>query len=220
MSLTRTMMTDPLHAYMLALGTREPDAARRLRERGNQHPDREMQSSVEAAQFLALLVEIVGAKRIVEIGTFIGYATLRMALALPPDGRIFACDVSEAFVSIGRPFWQDAGVSDKIDVRIAPALDTLAALHAQYGTGSIDIIFIDADKPNYPAYYEPSLALLRSGGILIVDNVFWSGEIVNADDPSESTQALRTINALIHADKRLSIAMLPLADGVTLARKI
>ncbi len=219
MSLTRTTLTDPLHTYMLANGTREPEAAGRLRERGEAHPYREMQSAIEAAQLLALLVEITGARSIVEIGTFIGYSTLCMALALPKDGRIIACDVSEEFVAIGRPFWRDAGVAERIDVRIAPALETLAALELTQGKASVDMIFIDADKESYPAYFEPSLSLLKPGGLLLVDNVFWSGDVADPDKSDPSTRAIREINTLIHSDARLSIAMLPIADGLTIARK-
>jgi predicted O-methyltransferase YrrM len=219
MSLIPTTVTPPLHAYLLAKGTREPEVARQLREATEKRADREMQSSIESAELLAFLVELTAARRIVEVGTFTGYATLRMAMAIPADGRIVACDIDDGPLALGRAAWARAGVAERIDVRIAPALDTLAALRRDGGDGTVDLIFIDADKTNYPAYYEPSLALLRPGGLLVVDNVFWGGAIANAADRSEETLAIRAINDRIHADSRVSVVMLPIADGVTLARK-
>lgn len=169
---------------------------------------------------MALLVELIGARKILEVGVFTGYSSTSLALALPPDGHITACDINEEFTAVARRYWDQAGVSDKIDLRLGPALDTLDSLIAEGHSGSYDLAFIDADKANYDGYYERALDLLRVGGLLLVDNVLWNGKVVedSAFDDAD-TAAIRTLNEKIHADPRVTISLLPIADGLTLALK-
>lgn len=212
-------LDDRLYAYVTDIGGREPEAGRRLREATRALPNAGMQIAPDQGNALALLVELIGARRAVEVGTFTGYSALRTALALPEDGRLVCCDVSTEWTAIGRPFWEEAGVAGRIDLRIAPALETLDALLAGGWAGTVDFVFIDADKRSYDSYYERALLLLRRGGLLAVDNVLWSGAVVDDADQSEDTRALRALNAKIHADERVSMALLPIGDGLTLARK-
>jgi len=177
-----------------------------------------MQIAPEQGQFMALLAKSIGARRAIEIGVFTGYSALSVALALPADGRLVACDISDENVKIGIPFWQRAGVADRIDVRIAPAADTLRALLAAGEAGGHDFVFIDADKTGYDTYYELALALLRPGGLVVIDNTLWGGAVARPAD-SDDTRALQALNAKVHHDERVDMVLLPFSDGVTLARK-
>lgn len=212
-------LTDALYDYLLEVSLREPPLLARLREETKGLPRSVMQISPEQGQFMALLVELVGARRVLEIGTFTGYSALVMALALPPDGRIVACDIDEDTTAIARRYWAEAGVADKIDLRLGPAVDTLDALLADGGADSFDFVFVDADKENYDAYYERGLALLRPGGLKVIDNVLWSGAVADPERQDENTRALRALNAKLRDDHRVSLSLLPVADGITLARK-
>lgn len=219
MSPRTLVLDDRLYAYVTDLGGREPDAGRRLREATRSLPMAGMQIAPDQGNALAFLVELIGARRAVEIGTFTGYSALRTALALPPDGRLVCCDVSTEWTAVGRPYWEEAGVAAKIDLRIAPATETLDSLIAGGWAGTVDFVFIDADKSNYDAYYERALVLARTGGLIAVDNVLWDGAVVDDADTSADTRAIRALNAKIRADERVSMALLPIGDGLTLARK-
>jgi len=211
---------DRLYAYMLDISLREPDVLGRLRDETAKHPMAIMQISPEQGQFMQMLVRMLGAKNCIEVGVFTGYSSLAVALALPADGRIVACDISEDYTAVGEPFWKDAGVRDKIDLRIAPATDTLDAMIAAGETGGYDFAFIDADKPGYPEYFERCLALLRSGGVVAVDNIFMDGNAADPDTTSENAQAMRKFNAMLKDDARVELSLIPIGDGLTLARKI
>lgn len=219
MSSTPIAMTEALRAYLLSVSLREPDVLRRLREETAALPNAIMQISPEQGQFMQLLVQLLGARRTLEIGVFTGYSALAVALALPPDGRIVACDVNAEWTAIGRRYWREAGVADKIDLRLAPAGDTLEALIAGGQTGAFDFAFIDADKNNYERYYELALPLLRVGGLLAIDNTLWSGKVADPAVTDEDTRALRALNAKMHGDERVTLSLLPLGDGLTLALK-
>ncbi len=208
-----------VHDYLLSVSLREPDQLRQLREETARHPHGIMQISPEQGQFMALLIQLLGATKTLEIGVFTGYSSLSVALALPPNGKIIACDVSEEYTSIARRYWQAAGVADKIDLRIAPALTTLDQLLATGQAGTFDFAFIDADKYNYLAYYEKALELIRPGGLIAIDNVLWSGQVANPQVQDHSTQAIRAFNEKLHHDERVSLSMVPIADGLTLALK-
>lgn len=212
-------LDDRLYTYVTDVGGREPQIGRRLREATQAMPMAGMQIAPDQGNALALLVELIGARRAVEVGTFTGYSALRTALALPPDGELVCCDVSEDWTSVGRPYWEEAGVTGRIELRIAPAVETLDGLIAQGWTGTVDFMFIDADKPNYDAYYERALVLLRPGGLVAVDNVLWNGGVTDDSDQSADTRAIRALNAKIHGDQRVTMALLPIGDGLTLARK-
>lgn len=212
-------LTPDLYDYLLAVSLREPDVLRQLREETAQHPRSQMQIAPEQGQFMRLLVELLGVKQALEIGVFTGYSALSVALALPPDGELVACDVSEEYTAIAQRYWQQAGVADKIDLRIAPALDTLAALLAEGRANTFDFAFIDADKINYEAYYERALELVRPGGLIAVDNVLWYGRVADPQTEAPSTRTIQAFNAKLHQDERVSISLVPIGDGVTLARK-
>jgi caffeoyl-CoA O-methyltransferase len=212
-------LTDSLYAYLLSVSLREPELLRRLREETAADPMVEMQIAPEQGQFMAMLVRLIGARRCVEIGVFTGYSSLVTALALPEDGRIIACDVSEQWTAVARRYWQRAGVAHKIDLRLAPALETLDGLIAAGQTGSYDFAFIDADKENTVAYYERVLVLLRPGGLLTVDNTLWSGRVTDPRELDRDTVAMRQFNELVHRDERVDLSLLPVGDGLTLARK-
>jgi len=212
-------LSDALYAYVLATSVREPEVLRRLREETDTLDEGGMQIGPEQGQLLALLLRLIGARRVLEVGTFTGYSALWMALALPDDGTLIACDVSAEYTSIGQRYWQEAGVADKIDLRLAPAAETLAALVAEGQAGSIDVAFIDADKPGYDGYYEQCLQLVRPGGLIVIDNVLWGGAVADVEAQDADTQALRALNAKLHADERIDLSLLPIGDGLTLARK-
>ena len=208
-----------IYDYILANSLRDRDELKRLRQETRAMPMGGMQVSPDQGQFMGLLVELIDAKRIVEVGTFTGYSSIAMALALPADGRLIACDVSDEFTSIARRYWQETGVADKIELRLGPAVATLDGMLAAGDAGCFDMAFIDADKENYDAYYERCLQLLRPGGLILIDNVLWGGRAADADEQSESTVAIRALNAKIHADERVTASLLSIGDGLTLARK-
>lgn len=211
-------LTDRLYNYALKVSLREPAVMRRLRAETARLPERRMQTAPEEAQFLGLLVELIGAKRVLEVGTFTGYSALAMALALPKDGRLVACDISESFTAIARRCWKKAGVVDKITLELGPALKTLDRLIAS-DAGAFDLAFIDADKANYARYYERVLTLLKPGGLVAIDNVLWGGRVADARVRDRDTAAIRALNRKLHKDRRVSLSLLPIADGLTLARK-
>lgn len=212
-------LTDALHEYLLAVSLREPPVLRELRAETAALPKANMQIAPEQGQFMALLVRLTGARRCLEIGVFTGYSSLAVALALPDDGRILACDVSEEWTAVARRYWRAAGVAQRIDLRLAPALETLDRLLADGERGSYDLAFIDADKASYAAYYERALELLRPGGLVVVDNTLWSGRVLDPAITDADTVALRRFNELVHADERVDLSLVPIGDGLTLARK-
>jgi caffeoyl-CoA O-methyltransferase len=203
--------------YIAEHAVREPEILRELRAATSSLPNAGMQIGADQGQFMALLVQAMGARNCLEIGTFTGYSALAVALAMPENGRIVCCDISEEWTAIGRPFWEKAGMDRKIDLRIGPALRTLDELKKE--TQSFDFVFIDADKTNYANYYEACLPMLRPGGILAVDNTLWSGWVADRGHHDDDTVALRKFNDKLHTDDRVEIALLPLGDGVTLALK-
>ena len=212
-------LTDTLYDYLLSVSLRETDLQRRLREETATLSMARMQISPEQGQFMALIARLTGARRCLEIGVFTGYSSLAVALALPEDGRIVACDVSEEWTAIARRYWAAAGVADRIDLRLAPAIDTLDALIEAGGAGTYDLAFIDADKPAYLAYYERVLVLLRPGGLVMTDNTLWSGRVADPEVGDADTVALRHYNEYLHRDSRVDLSLVPIGDGLTLARK-
>ena len=212
-------LDERLYDYLLDVSLREPDILRRLREETAGMPLAVMQIAPEQGQFMALLIELTGARRTLELGVFTGYSSLAVALALPADGHITACDVSEEFTAVARRYWAEAGVADKIDLRLAPALETLDALLADGQAGTYDFAFIDALKTEYTDYFERVIELLRPGGLAAIDNVLWDGRVADPDDNDEDTLAIRAFNEKLLGDQRVSLSLLPLADGLTLARK-
>ena len=219
MSSRTIVLNDALYEYLLSVSLREPDVLCRLREETAKMPQHNMQISPEQGQFIALLVELTGARKCLEVGTFTGYSTLSVALALPEDGQIVACDISEEFTSRAKPYWQKAGVAGKIDLRLGPALETLDALIADGESGAFDFAFIDADKVNYQGYFQRALDLIRRGGLILVDNVLWSGAVVDPARDDEDTEAIRAFNQACAGDPRISLSLVPIGDGLTLARK-
>lgn len=210
---------DHLHRYLLEHSVRETALMRELREVTAQHTLARMQIGPEQGQFMALLVELIAARRIIEIGTFTGYSALCLAQAMPGDGRLLCCDVSEEYTAVGVPFWERAGVRERIELKIAPALETLDALLADGHAETFDMAFIDADKTNYLNYYTRCLALVRRGGLLLFDNTLWNGAVADPTDETPDTQALRALNRALRDDERISISLVPIGDGLTLARK-
>ncbi len=210
---------DGLYDYLLDVSLREPDVLRRLRDETAKIPTAAMQIAPEQGQFMALLVELMEARKAIEVGTFTGYSSLCVALALPPGGRLVTCDVNEEWTDVARRYWAEAGVGDRIDLRLAPALETLDALIAGGEAETFDFAFIDADKKSYEAYYERILTLLRPGGLVSVDNVLWNGRVIDATKQDEATRAIRAFNKKIHRDRRVSLSLVPIGDGLTLARK-
>jgi predicted O-methyltransferase YrrM len=212
-------LSDRLYDYLLANSLREPEILRQLREETARHPMSMMQIAPEQGQFMALLMQLMGATKTLEVGVFTGYSSLAVALSLPPDGKIIACDVSEEYTAIARRYWEAAGVADKIDLRIAPALNTLDQLLAEGHAGTFDFAFIDADKANYQEYYERSLQLIRPGGLIAIDNVLWSGKVADSQVQDNQTQKIRALNQKLHQDQRVTLSLVPIADGLTLALK-
>lgn len=206
--------------YLRSVSLREPEILIKLREETAQQPMSQMQIAPEQGQFMALLVQLIGAKKTLEVGVFTGYSSLSIALVLPPEGRIIACDISEEYTAIARRYWQTAGVAEKIDLRIAPALETLDHLLATGHAGTFDFAFIDADKGNYEGYYERSLQLIRTGGLIAIDNVLWSGRVADLEVQDNQTSKIREFNQKLHGDRRVQISMVPIADGLTLALKL
>jgi len=220
LSRVHTPITDELAAYIRAVTLREPEPLRRLRESTEDHPNASMQTSPEQGQFLNLMARLVGARKTLEVGVFMGYSSTWVALALPDGGKVIACDVSEEYTSRARNTWREAGVEDKIDLRIAPALSTLQGLIDRGEAGTFDFAFIDADKRNYANYYESALALVRAGGLIVADNVLWDGNVVNPADTDPDTEAIRAFNRKLHNDSRIAVSMAMIGDGLTLACKL
>lgn len=218
MTLRTLQLTDELYRYVLDQSLREHPAQAALREATRTHAHAGMQISPEQGQFMALLVKLIGARRTIEIGTFTGYSALSVALALPEDGRLLACDINDAYTQVGRPFWEQAGVAHKIELQLAPALRTLDARLAAGEACAYDFAFIDADKTGYDAYYERCLQLLRPGGLIAIDNTLWGGAVARPADDAD-TRALQALNAKLHHDERVDLSLLPFSDGLTLARK-
>ena len=216
---TRTLnLDDTVYRYLLDVSLREHPLQAELRAAMRGHPQANMQIAPEQGQFMAMLVKLIGARRTLEIGVFTGYSALAVALALPPEGRVVACDINPEFTDIARGFWQRAGVADKIDLRLAPAAATLDALIGAGQSGTFDFAFIDADKTGYDAYYERCLALLRPGGLIAIDNVLWNGRVARpAED--DDTAALQALNLKLRDDSRIDLSMVPIGDGLTLALK-
>lgn len=212
-------LDDRLYSYFLSVSLREPDILRHLREESAAYCSAKMLIPPEQGQFLALLVQLLGAKKTLEIGVFTGYSALWVALALPPDGKIIACDISKESTAIARRYWQAAGVADKIDLQIAPALETLERLLAEGQAETFDFVFIDADKRNYEAYYERSLKLVRIGGTIAIDNVLWKGAVADPQNQDKRTPYIRNFNQKLHQDERVTLSMIPIGDGLTLALK-
>jgi predicted O-methyltransferase YrrM len=215
----RLQITDHVHRYLLDTSVREPDVLARLRAVTAPLPLAQMQIGPEQGQFMALLAKLIGARRCIEVGVFTGYSSLAVALALPEDGRIVACDVSEEWTSIARRFWREAGVERKIELKLQPAVQTLEALLAAGEAGRYDFAFIDADKGSYATYYELLLKLLRPGGLIAVDNTLWSGQVADANTRDPNAIALRAFNDKVHRDERVDLSLLPVGDGLTLVRK-
>ena len=208
-----------LSDYLHSVSLREPEILTQLRQETAQHPMGKMQIAPEQGQFMALLVQLIGAKKTLDVGVFTGYSSLVVALALPPDGKVVACERSEEYGAIARRWWQQAGVADKIDLHIAPAQETLARLLTTGQTNTFDFVFIDADKSNYDNYYEQALQLVRPGGLIAIDNVLWSGRVADPQVQDNRTKKIRAFNQKLHQDPRISLSLVPIGDGLTLARK-
>ncbi|HYL32319.1 MAG TPA: class I SAM-dependent methyltransferase [Stellaceae bacterium] len=212
-------LTPKLQDYILSVSSRETKLMARLRDETAKMPGAGMQIPPIQGQLLAFLVSLIGARRGIEIGTFTGYSALWVASALPEDGRLICCDVNEKTTAVARRYWKEAGVDNKIELRLAPALDTLTALLASGGAGTFDYVFIDADKENYDTYYERSLELVRTGGLIVFDNMLWGGAVADGRKRDVDTLALKALNAKLHNDKRIDLTLLYIGDGVTLVRK-
>ena len=219
MSRKTESLTDELYEYLLSVSLREPDVLRELREETGALERAQMQISPDQGQFMGLLVGLIGARNTLEIGTFTGYSALVVALALPPDGRVVTCDVSEEWTAIARSYWKKAGVAQKIDLRLAPALETLDGLLREGRRDHFDFAFIDADKATYDAYYERCLELVRPGGLIAVDNVLWHGKVIDSTVTDADTEAIRRLNAKLATDERVTLSLVPIGDGLTLARR-
>ena len=212
-------LTPELYRYLLDHSLRETDTLRRLREETAALEMARMQIAPEQGQFMQLLTRLTGARRAIEVGVFTGYSTLCVASALPADGLLIACDVSAEWTDIAQRYWQEAGVAQRVDLRLAPAMDTLASLLQTDAAGSFDLAFIDADKTNYDAYYEHCLTLLRPGGLIMIDNVLWGGAVLEPEPTDADTKAIQALNRRILEDARIDLSLVPIGDGLTLARK-
>ena len=212
-------LTDELYDYLLRVSMREPEILRRLREETGDLERAGWQIGPEQGQFMALLVELTGARRTLEVGTFTGYSALVVALALPADGRVVACDISEQWTSVARRYWDEAGVAHMIDLRLGPAVQTLESLLGEGRREDFDFAFIDADKVNYEAYYELALELVRPGGLIAVDNTLWHGRVIDPSSTDPDTEAIRRFNAKLKSDERVTLSLVPIGDGLSLARK-
>jgi predicted O-methyltransferase YrrM len=208
-----------LYDYLLSVSLREAPPLARLRAETASHPRVNMQIAPEQGQFMALLVKLIGAARCIEVGVFTGYSSLAVALALPPTGRLVACDISQEYTAVARRYWVEAGVADRIELRIGPAMESLDALLAEGGAGRYDFGFIDADKGGYPDYFERLLRLLRPGGLIAVDNTLWDGAVADPADEAPDTVAIRRFNERLRDDARVDLSLVPIGDGLTLARK-
>lgn len=206
--------------YVRSVGVNESEVLRRLREETASHPQARMQITPEQGQLFQVLLGAIQARKTLEVGVFTGYSSTVTAMALPADGRVVACDLSEEFTSTARRYWREAGVEHKIELRLGPAIETLHALLEQGFAGTFDFAFIDADKSQYDAYYELALQLVRRAGLIAIDNMLWHGTVLEEENRDPDVLAIRTLNEKIHADSRVISVLLPIADGVTLARKL
>ena len=212
-------LTDALHAYLFSVAVREPDILARLRAETEPMELSVMQISPEQGALMALLVELIGARKCIEVGVYTGYSALRVALAMGPEGRLIACDINADWTEVAKRYWREAGVAGNIDLRLAPAAETLDSLIEAGESGTFDFAFIDADKPGYDGYYERCLTLLRGGGLIAIDNVLWQGRVADPAIEDEDTVAIRALNRKLTGDERVSLSMVPIGDGLTLARK-
>lgn len=216
----RTLNLDEaLYSYLLDVSLRETPLQKRLREETAALPVAQWQIAPEQGQFMALLVQLTGARQLLEIGTFTGYSALSMAQALPEDGHLLCCDIDQQYTAIARRYWKEAGVAERVELRLAPAMETLGALVREGKAGSFDLIFVDADKVNYPAYLEHALILARPGGLILFDNTLWSGRVLERTPETADTRAIQSLNKRLKVDQRVDISLLPLGDGLTLCRK-
>ena len=218
MTAKSTFIDRAIQEYIIATVVREDSVLRRLRDETSRHPHSRMAIGPEQGELMQLLARSIGARRYLEIGVFTGYSSLAMALALPEDGYVLACDVSDEYTAVARRYWHEAGVAGKIDLRIAPALHTLAQIRRD-GVEPFDVAFIDADKANVGEYYEAALTHVRPGGLILVDNVLWDGAVLDASTTDRDTQALRALNAKAGQDQRVDVALVPVCDGLLIARK-
>jgi len=207
------------YQYLLSVSVREPETARRLREETQQLKNAQMQIGPDQGQFMQLLVQLLRARKTLEVGVFTGYSALWVAMGLPDDGRMIACDISEEYTAVAKRYWKQAGVDQKIDLRLGPALDTLDGLVKTGEAGTFDFAFIDADKTNYENYYERALKLLRGGGLIAIDNTIWSGRVADPKEQDTDTVAIRRLNEKLFRDERITLSMLTVGDGLTLAMK-
>lgn len=212
-------LTPPLYDYLLDVSLREPEVLKKLREKTSELPLAIMQVAPEQAQFMQLLLKIIGAKQVLELGTYTGYSALAMALALPDNGRLITCDINTEWTDHAKPFWEASGVDHKIELKLGPALETLNSLLSKGYKAQFDFIFIDADKANYVAYYELALELITPHGLIAVDNVLWSGDVINPDNTRAQTREIRKLNQHIKNDTRVDVSLLPISDGLFLVRK-
>ena len=213
-------LTPELYDYLLGVSLRESAVLRDLRARTAELPDSNMQIAPEQGQFMALLARLTGVRRAIEVGVYTGYSALCVAAVLPPDGRLVGCDLSAEYTDIAREYWRRAGVAERIDLRLAPAAETLSALlDDEDAGGSFDFAFIDADKTGYAGYYEQCLRLLRPGGLIVVDNVLWNGRVLEGVTADEDTRAIQAFNRALRDDDRVDLSLVPIGDGLTLARK-
>ncbi len=219
MSSSTINLTDQVYDYYLSVTLREDAVMRRCREETARHEWSSMQVSPEQGQFMTLLLQLLDARKVIELGVFTGYSSLCMTRALPPGGKLIACDVNKEYTDKAMQYWQAAGVADRIELRVAPALDTLAALLQAGEAGSFDFIFVDALKEEYCEYYPLNYRLLRSGGVMAIDNVLWGGSVANPDNQEAETNAIRAFNKMVHEDDRVDMCMLPIGDGLSLIRK-
>ena len=215
----RSLLPDDIERYVATEMTREARILGELRAETAALPQSGMQISADQGALMAILVRLIGARRCLEVGTFTGYSALVVALALPPDGRVVACDASEEWTRIARRYWERAGVADRIDLRLGPATETLSAMLRSGAAGSVDFAFIDADKSNYDAYYEACLQLVRPGGVIAIDNTLWAGAVVDPDARDADTDAIRALNLKVRDDRRVDAVLLTVGDGVTLVRR-
>lgn len=212
-------LPDAMWQYMQKAWLREPELLRELREETERLPSNGLQISPDQGQLMGLIARIAGAKKALEVGVYTGYSSLSVMLQMPADARLTACDISEEFTSVARRYWQKAGISDRVTLLLGPAVDSLKSLLEAGEAGTYDLAFVDADKPNYPNYINCAIELLRPGGVLMIDNVFWSGAVADPDNTDEGTELMRRINAQVFEDARLDVAVIPIGDGVTLAIK-
>ena len=213
-------LTDPLYQYLMQVGFREPQLLKLVREQTAPLPGAHMMIAPEQAQVMALLTRLLGVRRYLEIGTYTGYSALAVALAMQPDGQVVTCEIDEAIATTAKRHWRHAGVAARIELRLGPALEILDAMLAQGRRGYFDMAFIDADKENLLAYYERCHTLVRVGGVILIDNTLWGGSVADDSDHDLSTEAIRALNKFVHEDQRVEMALLPIGDGLTLARKI